>query len=457
MYLEHFALSDAPFQFTASPTALFMSPTHREGLAALEWGLLHEPSGLTLLIGESGLGKTTLACAALAKHCGEVLIAYLANPRLPFEQLLADILSQIGIRGARSGKAAMLRAFTTATADARVAIVVDEAQLLGDDVLEELRLLSNIEHYRRKAAQIILIGQVELLHRLMQPRWRHLNERIGARTVLTPLSELESRDYLRHRVEACGGDLSHLFSRQALTYIVQNGGGIPRRLNILAHNALLSAYCAKAHQVSLRLAKASAADSGLADISASTSPRLRLSALKPVLTLPLLALVLFIAAYLGWGSSAARRLRASVPSAIKQAKTAAHLADPAAVKARVFTPPVHPPAAEQPAPPAQAAPKIQSSQHVNVRPTEMKVVKTDPPKQATKPPLSDTDANRRRHVVVARGDTLSSIAVHYFGSPGMVPEIVRINPQISDPQIIVPGEVVYLPSPADLANNEGNE
>ena len=112
MYLEHFGLSAPPFQFTASPMALFMSRTHREALAALEWGLLHEPSGLTLLIGDTGTGKTTLVCALLARQYREVRAAYLGNPQTQLQELMGSILSQLGVRGGRSSKAAMINAFS---------------------------------------------------------------------------------------------------------------------------------------------------------------------------------------------------------------------------------------------------------------------------------------------------------------------------------------------------------
>ena len=197
MYLEHFALSAPPFQFTASPTALFMSRTHRECLAALEWGLLHEPSGLTLLAGEAGVGKTTLLCALLARQYREVRAAYLGNPRLDFVDLLASVLNQLGIRGGRASKAAMLNAFAGFAnglpANERVAVIVDEAQALSDDAMEDFRLLSNLERHGSKAAQIILAGQLELARRLTAPEMRHFNERIGARAVLIPLTRLESR------------------------------------------------------------------------------------------------------------------------------------------------------------------------------------------------------------------------------------------------------------------------
>src|SRR5579862_5782942 len=132
MYLDHFKLSVPPFQFTTSPSELFMSSTHREGLAALEWGLLHEPSGLTLLAGETGLGKTTLVCTLLSRGYQQVRTAYLGNPKLEYTELLASILSQLGIRGGRSNKAAMLNALVAfangLTGNQRIAIIADEAQ-----------------------------------------------------------------------------------------------------------------------------------------------------------------------------------------------------------------------------------------------------------------------------------------------------------------------------------------
>src|SRR5262249_7003889 len=147
LYLKHFGFSAPPFEFTASPMALFISPTHCEALAALGWGLLHGTSGLTLLIGDSGTGKTNLGCALLARQYRDVRAAYLGNPKLSFVELLGSILSQLGVRGGRANKAAMINAFAQFAADLplneRIAILIDEAQTLSDDALEDFRLLSN--------------------------------------------------------------------------------------------------------------------------------------------------------------------------------------------------------------------------------------------------------------------------------------------------------------------------
>ncbi len=265
MYLEHFGLSAPPFQFTASPTSLFMSRTHRECLAALEWGLLHEPSGLTLLIGDTGVGKTTLVCALLARQYREVRAAYLGNPRLSFEELLSSILGQLGVRGGRANKAAMINALTHFAADLPptelIAILVDEAQALSDDALEDFRLLSNLDRAAgRKAAQMVLAGQYELARRLAAAPMRQLNERIGARAVLVALTQLECREYIEHRLRLCGGSSDRLFARRALDHIVRHSAGVPRRINAFCHNALLLAYSGGAKQVGLPMARAAVAD-----------------------------------------------------------------------------------------------------------------------------------------------------------------------------------------------------
>src|SRR5579883_1672598 len=307
MYLEHFGLSAPPFQFTASPASLFMSRTHREGLAALEWGLLHEPSGLTLLIGDSGTGKTTLICALLARQHRAVHAAYLGNPKLSFPELLSSVMSQIGVRGGRSGKGAMLNAFQQYAAamplNERIAILVDEAQLLSEDAMEELRLLSNMECHGRKAAQIILAGQFELARRLASPAMRHFNERIGARAVLLALTPMECREYIEHRLRLCGSSSDRIFARGALDPLVRHSAGVPRRINALCHNSLLLAYSTESKRVSAAMVRQAAADYPVLEQSAAAAADEGSSAgrwrqlwrpLKPVLGLVLLGVAGFV-------------------------------------------------------------------------------------------------------------------------------------------------------------------
>lgn len=264
MYYQHFGLSGPPFQFTPSPAMVYMSQTHREGMAALEWGLMHESSGFSVLAGESGTGKTTLIASLLSRQYQRLHLAYVTNPRLDFPDILGLILTQLGLEAAGLPKAEMLEALGRFLGQLRpaerVAIIFDEAQGLSDDTLEELRLLSNYGRSGENQLQLILAGQPELLRRLMTPALRQFNERIGARTLLAPLDANETQEYLDYRLRSRGGTAARIFQRKALQYVVAASAGIPRRINVLCHNAMLLAYAAGAKQVSLKMAKEAVAE-----------------------------------------------------------------------------------------------------------------------------------------------------------------------------------------------------
>jgi general secretion pathway protein A len=263
MYYRNFGLNGPPFQFTPSPRQLYMSAGHREGLAALEWGVLHEPSGFTLLVGETGTGKTTLVMVILARNYESVRTACVTNPRLGFEDMLREIARQLQIEP-RPNKAEMLNAFDRFLAQLergeRVVIIVDEAQGLNDETLEELRLFSNRDRSYEKQLHFVLVGQPELLHRLMQPKARQFNDRIGARTIVNSLTIEQAVGYVEWRMKAQGGNPTKVFARGALRYLIDHSDGIPRRINVLCHNAMLLAYSAGQRGVDLRSARAAVAE-----------------------------------------------------------------------------------------------------------------------------------------------------------------------------------------------------
>ena len=209
MYHRHFGLSGPPFQFTPAPDALYLSPTHREALAVLEWGLLHEPTGFTLLAGESGVGKTTMVCSILARRHWNVRTALLSNPRLNFDQMMQVVMSQLAPGWSGQTRLELTEGFAELLDDLapgeRVAIVIDEAQELSDDALEGLRLLSNADTFAERRLQIIFVGQPELIERLGHPEMHSLNQRIGARALLKPLGAAEVREYIDCRLRAKGG------------------------------------------------------------------------------------------------------------------------------------------------------------------------------------------------------------------------------------------------------------
>ena len=259
MYYSHFGLTGPPFQLSSSPAQLYMSREHREAYAALEWGLLHEPSGFTVLIGEVGTGKTTLALAIVARQFENVRVAYLSNPKLTFEEMVKVIMKQLGIK-TRSKSACRPRSGERFSArlqpGERVVIMMDEAQGLSDETMEQLRLFSSSGKPDEKQLHFVFIGQPELLRRLTNPSLRQLEQRIGAKTVLNPLQRAECREYVEQRLKAVNGGTEKIFKPGALRYLIRHGGGIPRRINVLCHNAMLLAYSGGARTVDTRMVEA---------------------------------------------------------------------------------------------------------------------------------------------------------------------------------------------------------
>ncbi len=252
MYAPFFGLSREPFSIAPDPRFLFMSERHREALAHLLYGV-GGGGGFVLLTGEIGAGKTTVGrcfLEQLPRHC---VVAYIFNPKLSVGELLQTICSEFGITlapGETSIKAqvdALNRFLLDAHAQGRQALlVIDEAQSLSADVLEQLRLLTNLETAERKLLQIILIGQPELRDMLAQPGLEQLAQRVIARYHLGPLSREESAQYVAHRLAVAGPDGAAAgaapFDSAALAALHRLAAGVPRRINLLADRALLGAY-----------------------------------------------------------------------------------------------------------------------------------------------------------------------------------------------------------------------
>ncbi len=253
MYYQHFGLSGPPFSPAFSATPLFLGAGHREALAALEWGLC-EPSGFTLLVGEAGTGKTTLILSLLARRLEGVRAAWVADPKLSFEEMLQVIAGQLNLRPQQANRFELLKALDTFVAGLKpqqsVALIFDEVQGLSDELLEELRILRNIRSADDRRLQIILVGHLDFVPRLGQPRLAQLNQRIGARALLPILKANEIRDYLEYRLQAHGGSVSKLFRPSAVKQLIRECSGIPRKINLFCDNSLVGAYAQGARKVS---------------------------------------------------------------------------------------------------------------------------------------------------------------------------------------------------------------
>ena len=251
MYVPFFGLDREPFSIAPDPRFLFMSERHREALAHLLYGV-GGGGGFVLLTGEIGAGKTTVCRCFLEQIPPHCAVAYIFNPRLTVAELLQTVCDEFGIAvpprspGETGVKAAVdaLNAFLLrAHAEGRSAVlVIDEAQSLAPEVLEQLRLLTNLETAERKLLQIILIGQPELREMLARPDMEQLAQRVIARYHLGPLSREETEPYIRHRLAVAGAQARMPFEPAALASIHRLTGGVPRRINLLADRALLGAY-----------------------------------------------------------------------------------------------------------------------------------------------------------------------------------------------------------------------
>jgi general secretion pathway protein A len=247
MYTSHFGLTEPPFSITPDPRYLYMSERHREGLAHLLYGI-RQRGGFVQLTGEVGTGKTTLCRCLLAQLPPEVDIAFILNPRLTVVELLATVCDELRISYPPETKSVKVlvdllyrHLLEGHGRGRRTVLIIDEAQNLSADVLEQVRLLTNLETTTEKLLQIILIGQPELVQLLERRKLRQLAQRITARYHLLPLVKPETRAYIRHRVRVAGGSDS-LFTPAAVRRVHSLSGGVPRMINVICDRALLGAY-----------------------------------------------------------------------------------------------------------------------------------------------------------------------------------------------------------------------
>ncbi|MEZ5515474.1 MAG: AAA family ATPase [Steroidobacteraceae bacterium] len=266
MYRAFFGLNEKPFAITPDPRYLYLSERHAEALAHLVYGI-NEAGGFIQLTGEVGTGKTTVIRSLLAQIPRNAEVALILNPRMSAPEFLLTICEELGI-GVPDNAAASLkdlvdilsRYLLRAHGDGkRVVLVVDEAQNLSPQVLEQVRLLTNLETETQKLLQIILIGQPELRELLGRVELRQLAQRITGRYHLDPLSADETHAYIRHRLRVAGAT-SDVFSGSALTEVHRWSQGIPRLINVICDRALLGAYTQDIHLVSSRIVRAAAAE-----------------------------------------------------------------------------------------------------------------------------------------------------------------------------------------------------
>ncbi|HQI95892.1 MAG TPA: AAA family ATPase [Syntrophorhabdus sp.] len=247
MYLNYYNLKKEPFHITPDPEFLYLSPSHKEALGSIIYGI-EQKKGFVVIIGAVGVGKTTILRSYLdtadKKH---LKIIYIFNARLTFEELVKTIYQELGIDSKTDDIFDMVNNLYKILIDEytkgnSVVLVIDEAQNVPVDTLENLRMLSNLETPKDKLIQIVLVGQPEFEERLNMEKLKQLKQRIAIRSTILPLTKPESLDYIEHRLLRAGTHSKAVFTQDALEAICKKASGIPRTINILCDNALITGF-----------------------------------------------------------------------------------------------------------------------------------------------------------------------------------------------------------------------
>ena len=246
MYTRFYGLREKPFEITPDPKFLFLSESHKEALAHLTYAV-RERKGFTVVTGEVGTGKTTLVQTLLSRLDGNAKTAYIFNPKLSSTDLLHSICEDFGMKSQKRSKGQYISQLHKFLLDCyarneNVVLIIDEAHTLDPMLLEEVRLLTNLETPKSKLLQVILIGQPELNDILKDPQFRQLKQRVSLRYHVQPLSKEDTQKYIKRRLRIAGAFDLNVFTLKAFNKIYSYTKGLPRLINIVCDNALLTGY-----------------------------------------------------------------------------------------------------------------------------------------------------------------------------------------------------------------------
>ena len=481
MYCNFFGFSETPFDVTPDPKFLYLSPGPREMLAALVYGIRYR-RGFITIVGEVGTGKTTLLNTILGQLDEKTKVAYIFNTAVTFEQMLTMALLDLGL--ARSDETvskveAIQRlndfAIRQLASGGNVVLIVDEAQNLDGDSMENLRLLSNLETPKHKLIQIILSGQPELDVKLSRPELRQLAQRISLRRYINPLSEKETYEYIQHRLSVADYSGPSLFSRRARQMIWEYSEGVPRKINILCDNALLVGYAMGGKTIEASIVEEAIRDLSWSPFSEAVErqaktpteerlpqskgrtyrPRLVLAA-----SLVFLACVILVTWLLSGDSPLHVKSNGQLGGHDTVAATAPSQPDSSDQSAAVDDPDLHNPAAiakevtVASAPQEELEPKPQAvdeeADGYQSLAADPVAVKHQQPAVDLEPSTSERGESQTREqqmVVVKRGDSLSRIIIRAYGSynGATLSTVLQENPEIQNPDLILVGQSIELP------------
>ncbi len=257
MYEEYFGLNTKPFELVPNPDFLYLSKAHKKALIYLDYGI-QEAVGFILVTGEVGAGKTTIIRNILKKLKGKYTVAKVFNTKVSSEQLFSMINDDFGLETSGKDKVTLIKELNEFLIDQyannhQTILIIDEAQNLSDELLEEIRMLSNLETDTQKLLQIILVGQPELRKTLAKPELRQLRQRISISCHIQPLSKEETAEYILHRLEVAGNREAVSFEDGVFEFIYSYSRGIPRLINIICDFLLLSAFVEETTSISKKM------------------------------------------------------------------------------------------------------------------------------------------------------------------------------------------------------------
>jgi len=315
MYKNFFGLRENPFNLTPDPEYLYMSSVHREALSHLLFGI-EQRKGFVMITGEVGAGKTTLCRSLLTSLPKKTHTALILNPSVSAIELLKTINQEFGLRAKHRSKKDLLDDLNNFLLDiladgGNAVIIIDECQNLAPEVLEQVRMLSNLETEKEKLLQIILVGQPELEKTLSSPSLQQINDRITLRYYMGPLSVSETGDYIDHRLTVAGSHGDIKFTRSAVKLIYNYSRGLPRRINVVCERAMIFAYLKGTRKMGKYILKSS-----IKELSKGKRPRSSLSPKWITVTVTAVAVLVFVG--LLWQTSFKQQVSSQVSSIFNQ-------------------------------------------------------------------------------------------------------------------------------------------
>jgi type II secretory pathway predicted ATPase ExeA/cell division protein FtsN len=443
MYNEFYGFSEQPFDITPDLKFLFLTESHREALASMTYGI-YERKGFISIAGEVGTGKTTIIHQLLDNLDRRVKVVFISQTKATFDQLLREVLLELELPVGDQNTLSLTRQFNhylieRLGRDENLAIIIDEAQHLSMEALEELRLLSNLETATAKLLQIVLVGQPELEDKLNSRELRQLKQRIVIRRRILPLREEDCRRYIEHRLKKVGSSISQVFTADALSMICHYSKGIPRTINILCDNAFLIGHGRGSkkinpliiqevisHMEALPPRESVEGITGYQKKIRSRSPRFK--TLAPRISYTAMALfILVLGMLLGRGQVGSVQENLRLEPSVQQP----------ADEQKIFASPLETNGANTPQAPPTLTEEVKTATPPPLSPSPVSPVVQAQPKPETGVTIATIEEGVTMHLLSQKYYRTSNLS--------MIDHILEFNPKITNPNLIKINEKIKIP------------